>query len=1020
MEKFFTVRSLSRSLVSLAGLLLIAALPILGQQAATSTIEGIVTDPAGAVVPNATVSVHSSQTGFSREINTDQSGIYRLPLLPPGYYSLKIKAGNFAESRAHVVLTVGQKLNFDVQLSISGGVETVTISAEGPIVETTRPSVSSSVNERAVSNLPVNGRNFLDFVTLTPGVVRDARQGDLSFGGQKGTLNSVQIDGVDNNNLFFGQALGRTGSGRAPYQFSQDAVQEFQVNTNTFSAEFGRAAGGAINVITKSGTNDFHGSIFEFYRDRALNANQLRFDATRGVNGAMVPAPVKPPYHFNQFGGFIGGPIKKDRAFFFFNYDGQRSTQPNVVSFGALAPTDADSQRGFALIAPLQASYVRQFNQDVYLAKVDVQITSENRLGFRYNRQNFTGTNLESSGATSALEHTGNSNVRTDSLSITLNTSFTPRLLNEFRVQIAKDREPGFANSDAPEANVNQGGRVVIVFGRNNFSPRETTEDKWQLIDNVTFIKGSHNIKGGFDVNLERILNFFPGQFGGRYFFDSYADFSKGIVSRYAQAFAGLGTQGARSHPDFQEYGFFLQDDWRVKSNLTVNFGVRYDIQKMAKPPVRNPDPRLSAFGVDTSLLNNDYNNIAPRFGFAWNPKEKLVVRGGYGMFYGRTPSIMLGTAHTQNGLSVVLIDLNRPTLPFAYPGRFTDLAQVAAFTPSIPSIFVFDKDFQQPYTQQASFGVEYGLRNDLAVSATYLRVAGTHIQRTRDINLLAPVSYPVLGGFPNLLRHPGVNGTPDRPVTGFSRISQFESTGDSNYNALVLSVNKRYAANFQLSASYTWSKVIDNKPDGTSVVPFNTGDDSKWVQQVFNLNDDRAVGDANVPHRFVASAVWDLAYFRGLNRGARLFVDGWQVSGIIQAASNPPFSALVGSVDINNDGNRFTDRVPGFGRNTFRRDKFVSLDMRLSKTIFITERFKIQLLGELFNAFNRINFSLFNTQLATATVLTSVAGDPTVTTRNPRITLANRTDFGDARAQFDYGLPGSARVGQLAAKFIF
>lgn len=235
-----------------------------------------------------------------------------------------------------------------------------------------------------------------------------------------------------------------------------------------------------------------------------------------------------------------------------------------------------------------------------------------------------------------------------------------------------------------------------------------------------------------------------------------------------------------------------------------------------------------------------------------------------------------------------------------------------------------------------------------------------------------------------------------------------------------MLSINRRYAKNFQVSASYTWSKVIDNKPDATSVVPFNTGDDSKWVQQVFNLSDDRGVGEANIPHRFVASGVWDLNYFNGKSKAARALVDGWQLSGILQAASNPPFSALVGSVDINNDGNRFTDRTPGFGRNTTGRDKFVSVDLRVAKTFYFTERFKLQLLGELFNAFNRVNYSLFNTQYATATVLTSVAGDASVTTRNPRITITPRSDFGDPRAQFDYGLPGSARVGQLAAKFIF
>ncbi|HYE75019.1 MAG TPA: TonB-dependent receptor, partial [Blastocatellia bacterium] len=657
-------------------LLLISGISPLAQQAATATIEGMATDQAGAVVPNAKITATNIDTGFTRETTSDESGVYRLPLLPPGNYKLTARATGFGETNfSNITLTVGQKLNLDVSLSVTVG-ETVNITDVAPVVETSRTSISTAVSSRAVSNLPVNGRNFLDFVTLTPGVVRDPRGGDLSFGGQRGTLNSLQIDGVDNNNNFFGQALGRTGSGRAPYQFSQDAVQEFQVNTNSYSAEFGRAAGGTINVITKSGTNNFHGTGFEFYRDRALNANSLVFDATRGPNGAMVPnfgfildgsgnrvrKETKPSYHFHQFGGNIGGPIKTDRAFFFFNYDGQRNTQPNIVSLGAVAPTDAASQAGLSRLLPLANNYTRGFNQDVYLAKVDLQLDASNRLGFRYNRQNFTGTNLENSGATNSQEHSGNSLVTTDTLTITLNTAFSPRLLNEFRAQIARDREPGFANSDNPEAIIQEVGRTVLVIGRNNFSPRETTERKYQFINNVTYIAGEHSLKAGVDFNIEKIKNFFPGFFGAGYTFGSYADFANNRVASYTQAFAGTGTSGPTTFPNFNEYSAFLQDDWRATKNLTLNLGVRYDIQQLAQPSTSNP--ALAAVGIDTSRANNDYNNIAPRVGLAYRPtaSDRLVVRTGYGLFYGRTPSIALGTAHSNNGLNVINITLNNPT----------------------------------------------------------------------------------------------------------------------------------------------------------------------------------------------------------------------------------------------------------------------------------------------------------------------------------------------------------------------
>jgi hypothetical protein len=1012
------------------------------QQSGTATIEGIVTDPNGAVVPNTIVRVRSKQTGLAREVATDGNGLYRLPLLPPGTYELTAKAQDFAESKSDsLTLTVGQKLNLDIQLSLTTGSETVNITDEAPIVETTRQSVSNSVNDRAVANLPVNGRNFLDFVTLTPGVVRDPRAGDLSFGGQRGTLNSVQIDGVDNNNLFFGQSLGRTGSGRAPYQFSQDAVQEFQVNTNTFSAELGRAAGGVINVVTKSGTNQFHGTGFEFYRDRALNANSLRFDsglnnfiAGRGedaTQAALIPngqvfnattrtitgTPTKPPYHFNQFGGNIGGPIAKDRAFFFFNYDGQRSTTNNIVSFGNTPlATDTAGQAAFANLQRFGETYPRSFNQDVYLGKVDIQVNDDNRLSMRYNRQKFTGVNLENGGATTAQERSGNSLVTTDTFGVTFTTTFSPRLLNELRAQVARDKQPGLANSDNPEAEIRERGQTVIFIGRNNFSPRETSLEKFQLVDNVTMPLGRHNVKAGFDVNIEKIKNFFPGLFGGQYTYNSLADFQNNLPSRFAQNFGGLGTTGALSNPNFNEYSWFIQDDWRLSSNLTVNFGVRYDIQWMRRPLTFNPSPALAAAGIDTSRLDNDLDNVAPRFGFAWRPlaqSDRIVVRGGYGLFYGRTPAIAFGTMHTNNGINVQSVTLNlSPTnrLPFNYPGRFNSIADIptnllGAQAPL--NIFVFEPDYQQPYTQQGSLGVEAGLTNDIAVNVSYLFVKGSQLSRTRDINLLAPVetTIPVTGTGQVLrfFRHPGTQGNPTRPVAGFGRISLFESSANSQYHGLVFQVRKRLARNYQLEASYTFSKVIDDGPDATSVVPNNAGDDAKQAQYTFNLRDERGPGVADIPHRFVLSAIWELNYFEGMNSAAKAIIGGWQLGGIFQANSNAPFSARIGNVDLNNDSNAASDRAPGFGRNRYRRERFVNLDFRLTKSISVTEQVRLQFIGEFFNILNHVNKTNFDPQIYTVSGLGTA-----------NVALASRPQFLTPRGAFD------PRIGQLAVKVSF
>ena len=1015
------------------------ALTALAQQSATATLEGSVTDANNAVVPNAKVVIRSPDTGLTREVTTDANGSYRIPALPPGNYQLTVSAAGFAESKfSGITLTVGQKLNLDLALKVSGVGETVEISGIAPVIETTRSSVSGSVNSKAVSELPVNGRNFLDFATLTPGVVRDStRQGDLSFGGQRGTLNSIQIDGVDNNNNFFGQALGRTGSGRAPYQFSQDAVQEFQVNTNSFSAEFGRAAGGTINVVTKSGTNQFHGTAFEFFRDRILNANSLRRDGnleTAAQAPALIPVGFrydtvsktivgqadKPAYHFNQFGGNIGGPVKKDRAFFFFNYDGQRNTRPIIASLGAQAPSDAASQAGLTRLLPLVKNYTLGFNQDVYLAKFDWQLDSANRLSLRYNRQNFKGRNLENSGPTSAEEHSGSSNVTTDTYGVTLNTAFSAKLLNEFRAQVAFDKEPGIANTDNAEGNVLQGGTTAYIFGRNSFSPRATNEDKFQLINNTTYITGKLSLKGGADVIIEKIENFFPGNFGGRYFFQAtngFAEFGNHFnpastgyrfVSRYQQSFAGEGTAGALTRPNYNDYGFFLQADVRMSSKLNINVGGRYDIQQMAPPKTFNPDPRLAAAGLSTAQFHQDHNNLAPRLGFAYNPIDKLVIRGGYGLFFGRTPAIALGTAHSNNGINVIGLTLNNVRLPFEYPNRFLDLNAIRALggTAATPDIFIFDKNYEQPYTQQGSLGVEYEVAKNLSVGASYLYVKGVQLSRTRDLNLGALTATPITiqgGGSVSFLRHAGTT-SPTRPIGGFGRISQFEGSADSNYNALALTINKRLAKNFQLLASYTWSKVIDNVPDQTSVV-VGGGDDAKQAQQSLRLSDDRGLGVADTPHRLVASGSWDLNYFSSLTGPGRVLMHGWQLGGILQVASNAPFSELVGA-DLNNDGNNRTDRTPGVGRNTLRKGKFAAVDFRLTKTFFFGEdKVKLQFIGELFNAFNRLNIGAFQGNRYRVTGLNTAAA-----------TLTSRFDYLFPVAQVTDG----QRIGQLAVKIIF
>src|SRR5260370_38613943 len=609
-----------------------------------ASLNGTVTDSSGAAVPSAKVTATNPATGLTRTTATDQSGLYSFQQLPVGSYDLTAEATGFKVSkRTGVSLTVGAVATVDIPLEIGTAQETVSVTAEVPVVETTRSQTSTTVTTKQVSDLPINGRNFLDFTVLAPGVLRDpSRTGDLAFGGQRGTANSVLVDGACSNNVFFGQSTGRAGTGRHPYSFSQDSVQEFQVNTNGYNAEIGRAGGGVINVITKSGTNQFHGSAFEFYRDKALNANSWE-------NNRATPLRPKRAYHFNQFGGNIGGPVVKNKVFFFFDYDGQRNTTPNTVILQVAAPADALSQRALAQLQPFLTSYANALKNNVYLGKVDFNLTNNQRLSVSYNANRFVGQNFENGGLASAAEHTGNSNVSTDNVAANHTFVIGSKAVLESRFVFTRDNEPGFANSSAPEAVIRQTGTTGLSSARNKFSPRYTHARTYQWVESFGYVAGRHSLKFGVDMDFQKIDNFFPGNCSGSFTFNSYADFASRNAVTFTQAFAGSGTAGPLSNPNVNEYALYAQDAWRLTDRLTLNYGVRYDLFSYANPLVKNPDPGLAAQGLDTSRINQDNNNIAPRFGFAYkvNQKGTIAVRGGYGIYYGPTPSILTRTAFT-------------------------------------------------------------------------------------------------------------------------------------------------------------------------------------------------------------------------------------------------------------------------------------------------------------------------------------------------------------------------------------
>ncbi|PYU77651.1 MAG: hypothetical protein DMG50_30155 [Acidobacteria bacterium] len=541
---------------------------------------------------------------------------------------------------------------------------------------------------------------------------------------------------------------------------------------------------------------------------------------------------------------------------------------------------------------------------------------------------------------------------------------------------------------------------------------------------------------------MDRVANFFPGNFSGGYTFNCLENFGRSLeglqlvitttaqdpcpasrttptipADTFVQAFAGAGTTGPTTNPNLQEYSAFAQDEWRVRNDLTLNFGLRYDLDLIAQPPVLNPNASLAAAGIFTNKIHNDHANFGPRLGIAWTPLgKKLVVRTGFGIFYARTPAITVGTAFSNNALNVQTLSFTGASIP-QYPATKCGAPVAAAScaapvggTAGAPTIYVFETNYHEPNVQQANLGFEYQIQPSMSVQVNYLWVKGTHLTRTRDINQQGPET-PVTVGFVGSTRTATVNRiTQPRPIAGFARIEEFQGSANSVYNGLTVQLNKRLSQNYQFLASYTFGKVIDDTPDATSVVPFS-GDDAKMVQDPLNLHGDRGPGVNDQRHRFVLSAIWNLdGYTHSLHRSWRYLVGGWQLSGILTAETGQPYSGLVNS-DLNTDSNSRTDRSPGLGRDTFNLPNFVSLDPRITKSIPFTERVKVQLILETYNALNRINYTSVNTtQFSTATgctgAVTICLGPPRTPFQAP---LSTQLNFS----------PGS-RIVQLSGKITF
>ena len=1037
-----------------------AAIPLPAQDASTGAIRGTVSDRSGARVAGAEIRLLSAQSGIERTTTTSQEGFFAFEMLPPGEYALQASAPAMAPLRRYgIQVEVGGAVELALGLEVAGSRESVTVSGAAPVVETVPSAVSTVIDERAISDLPINGRRFSDLALLTPGVTQDPRSltsatnGDLAFGGIRGFQTSFLVDGADDNNAFFSQERGRY---RAPYQFSNDVIQEFRVSSNTYGAEMGRSGSGVINVVTRSGGNQWHGSLFDYYRDGRLGGN-------------YPDVGDKPPNRQDQFGFTLGGPVKRNRIHFFAGFDQHIFHIPTVVQFAngatvvAPQPTDyeaSDQALVFATAAQLSqlgGQYRTALIGNAGFAKLDFVLSPHNHLSARLSTSRYYGQNNVYFDPASPITNFGINNngeeeVATESAVVSLTSALSSRFTSHLRLQFSRDLENSQANSS--DALVKIYG-IIDGIGRSDILPRTTREHRLHLAETLSREGRRHQWKFGGDMLKTWIYNFFPAQFGGEYYFDTIKvnpftfepqegglplsplrAYAHQVPRYYIQDFGD-----AISHPDTTEYAGFAQDTIRVSDHFALSLGVRYDLQTFnTSNLVTNP------LWPDTGKLPFRPYNFAPRVGFAWSfgNENPLVVRGGFGIFYTRIPQIYNSEIETDNGLRQTDLFLDatnfydRQVFP-QYPNPLvncppsalvcTPPASLAGFLTT--DVSAFSPSYRTPYVIQTSLTVEREVAKKVAVSGSYLFVHGEHLIRVVDDNLPppTPVTYPVfdqtgtqflgtyytVDSFANwqLTRtldcpFPPCVNTLQRPIPGLGAINEFESAASSIYHGLTFSLHRRMASGLYLRLAYTWAEAFDDVQDALVAGAPST------VQNSYNPNADWGRSVTDQRHRVVGSWAYELNPFDRAHENLRFLFNHWKMAGIVTAGSGRPVNATVAG-DPNQDSNDTNDRLPGVPRNAYTGPNYASTDLRLSRRVFFTERCKLELIAESFNLFNRDNKRVTITDDG----FTNSAGD---------FVLGEKTVGGTAYPGYftknsDFLVPTSAyapRQVQLALRFHF
>ncbi len=691
------------SQLRLATLALASAAPLasslLAQNAALGNIAGVVRDSSGAVVANATVTVTNTGTGAARTLTTDSDGHYLANYLQPGNYEVVLTGTGYGRiDQKSVTVTVGNTNTVDATLPNATVSQDVVVTTDQVLVDADKVQASQTIGQQLVNNLPVNGRRWDNFVLLTPNVAPDGNTGLISYRGISGIYNTNLVDGANNQQAFFSEARGRSIG--APYVFPLDAIQEFESSVSSYSAELGQSAGGIVNAITKSGTNQFHGDVFYYYRTPGFNALDplSKFQGRTAHNPLLLQQPVKVQ---NQFGASVGGPILKDKLFFHMTYDGYRRVNPvtylstynngatsipalaalcdgrtsNYLSTGtgakqAIYPstipgiTPAQCTAAVNFISSTQlGAFARNTTQDIYFPRLDWQATSKTHLSASFLFENLkipNGYNSSTTVSNGGISQNGGINFHERFLTVNAETALTTRSTNVIHFQWSRDLETAGTNSGGPAISLAN----LFSYGETSALPRPAFPDehRWQITDIYSTVRGKHSLKVGVDVNLihEQIANLFQGD--GSFSYNTgtpefnFANWVQDVYqvnggrhynsfSQVTDPITGIGAD------DFwnKDLDVFAEDDYKITPTLLLSLGARYDVQLVPQPD--RPNTSSAVAQLYTSTINTDYHMAAPRFGFAWNPHPGTVVRGGYGLFFGLTSNSTFYTLRRENGV---------------------------------------------------------------------------------------------------------------------------------------------------------------------------------------------------------------------------------------------------------------------------------------------------------------------------------------------------------------------------------